>query len=235
MTKSNQKKKRPKQPVKPAGTRQSLRKSIICIKTQAEAALSTLDSLSLPETTPRSARSTRSKNSANIGAFDIATEAPISFLEASELIPTHPSPSTISRWCDVGCRGVTLASTYYGGRRKTTPGAVERFLSECHEHNFAGMADVDSLEKAWAAKEQLAEERRDDGDADSLQGGNPSGRDAKRRKRRPQSPTQRLRDTSPARKSTTTKTFQAVDGHGRRKPARSLDKGDRAKNGRPKH
>jgi uncharacterized protein DUF1580 len=174
MTKSNPKKKRPKQPVKPAGTRQSLRKSIICIKTQAEAALSTLDSLSLPETTPRSARSTRSKNSANVGTLDIATESPISFREASEMIATHPSTSTISRWCKVGCRRIKLESTYYGGRRKTSREAVLRFLVACRERGFAGMADGYGLEKAMAEMEELALRRQTE--RKDVTAGNTSGR-----------------------------------------------------------
>jgi hypothetical protein len=158
---SNQKKKRSKQLAEPDSTRESLRKSITSIKMQAEAALSTLAAMDLTQCIPRSTHFVRSKNSTDIGDVDSATEVPISFREASEMIPTRPSASTISRWCTVGCRGVKLESTFFGGRRKTTPGAVDRFLSKCRDQGFVGMADAYLLEKAMAAKEQVPLERHD--------------------------------------------------------------------------
>jgi hypothetical protein len=91
-------------------------------------------------------RSIRSENASQLQTNDIAREQLISFVQASEMIPIHPSRSTVSRWCSVGCRGLKLESTYIGGRRKTSREAVERFLIACSERHFAGIdGDVSQL------------------------------------------------------------------------------------------
>jgi hypothetical protein len=89
--------------------------------------------------------SIRSENTSQLTTFDIAKENIVSFREASEMIPTHPGISTISRWCR-GVRGNRLESILIGGRRKTSRQAVERFLVKCSERGFVGFGgDIDVL------------------------------------------------------------------------------------------
>ena len=124
--------------------------------------------------------SVRSANVTQPNVNDLAHEDIISFVQASAMIPTHPSPSTISRWCSPGCRGVKLESTYIGGRRKTTRQAIDRFLTACGERNFAGMdGDIFLLrERVMDIKERLASESKE-----SIRSKRPK-RAAKRGKRR---------------------------------------------------
>ncbi len=109
-----------------------------------------------PTTAPRSVGcSAGSENSTRKGVFDLSQEDIISFAQASEMIPTHPSVSSISRWCSPGCRKIKLESFYIGGRRKTTKQAVGRFLLRCRNQGWAGMhaSTVSYLERAMAEKE----------------------------------------------------------------------------------
>jgi hypothetical protein len=128
-------------------------------------------------TAPRSVgSSTRSENGTGDGVPDLSKEDVISFKEASEMVPTdpHPSVSTISRWCSAGCRGVKLESTYYGGRRRTTRQAVERFLLRCRNQEWAGMHEGTALhlERVMAEREQqhnlLANDQPSHADRDQL-------------------------------------------------------------------
>jgi hypothetical protein len=117
-------------------------------------------------TAPRSAaRSVHSENSTDAGVIDLSAEEIISFAEASALIATRPSVSTISRWCSTGCHGIHLESTYIGARRKTTKQAIERFLTACRERGWAGMHDNSAyvLERAMARREASDERVYEDG------------------------------------------------------------------------
>jgi hypothetical protein len=153
--------------------------------------------------------STRPENCTNEGVFDLSREDIISFAQAGEMIATHPSASTISRWCSIGCRGIKLESILIGGRRKTSRPAIERFLVACRERDWAGMhgGTAFHLERAMAEKnlrhdqqtsEQpshddhapLTTQRADTRNAHRPKSrrnvpvrGNRSGRDLKRRKR----------------------------------------------------
>jgi hypothetical protein len=98
-------------------------------------------------------RSIHSKEVTALGVFDLTREDLITFAEASGLIPTHPSTSTISRWCTIGCRGIKLESIFIGGRRRVSRESVERFLIRCRERGWAG---IDG-NTAWALEQALAE------------------------------------------------------------------------------
>jgi hypothetical protein len=140
---------------------QQLHNSISLIATNAKLAIFTLNSLSPNDISSRFAHVVSSKDGTNVGTVvDHAIEVPISFREASELVPTRPSISTISRWCTTRARGVKLESTIVGGRRKTTREAVFCFLNACRERQFAGLAGGPCLEKALAAKQSLEQRRR---------------------------------------------------------------------------
>ena len=52
----------------------------------------------------------------------------ISLREAAEVLPGNPSPATLSRWAHHGVRGTRLATVLVGGRRYTTPAAINTFL-----------------------------------------------------------------------------------------------------------
>jgi hypothetical protein len=154
----------------------------------------------LPPTAPRSVGcSAGSENSTGEGVVDLSKEDIISFVQASEMIPTHPSVSTISRWCTLTCRGVKLESTYYGGRRKTTRQAVERFLLACRKQNWAGMHESAAfhLEQAmgtgWLGEQSMSDETLH-GNRDQLSAVSPAPTQAKAGR-----PTKSRTKVSPAR------------------------------------
>ena len=57
--------------------------------------------------------------------------------EASRLIPTRPSVSSLWRWSTRGISGVRLETRKIGGQRFTTESAVERFLDACNANDLA--------------------------------------------------------------------------------------------------
>ena len=63
--------------------------------------------------------------------MEFASEEKIGFTQAtkSRQFPKRPALSTLHRWADRGVRGVKLESEWFGNRRVTSEGAIERFNS----------------------------------------------------------------------------------------------------------
>lgn len=63
--------------------------------------------------------------------IDLTREKPITFNEASSLLPDgrRPNLSTWWRWSGPGIKGVQLETVYVGGRRYTTAEALQRFVA----------------------------------------------------------------------------------------------------------
>ncbi len=65
--------------------------------------------------------------------ISFSNEHSLSLRQAAELLPGHPKRSTMHRWTHQGVRGVRLATFLVGGRRYTTPEAIEAFIRALSE------------------------------------------------------------------------------------------------------
>lgn len=68
-------------------------------------------------------------------------EDAITLTKAADFVPSRPHCATIWRWATKGCRGIKLQTWLLGGKRVTTPAALEEFLQKLNADSSADEAD----------------------------------------------------------------------------------------------
>ena len=83
----------------------------------------------------------------------------IALADAAKIIPTRPPIGLIHRWSSRGVRGIRLRTWLVGGKRVTTPAAVEAFLQALNSEVPTASTDhcdeIRSAKQAGAALDAL--------------------------------------------------------------------------------
>jgi hypothetical protein len=81
----------------------------------------------------------------------------IGLADAAAILPGHPCPKTVLRWCKKGCHGIKLKSVVMHGVRMTTEEWIFDFKEKVHEFRLGQGAKKTRKDRLRESRDRLDE------------------------------------------------------------------------------